>query len=163
MKGTDRFLIILVIGIVTVIVVTVVVATQRPGQNEYQPEDTPENVVFNYLLALQRGDYQRAYSYLSPDVPYMPVDSEQMAEDLKWQIDRLQDSSSPLSLSIESSHVARGTTIVTAAQTWTYRGDLLSSNHQTYTFEVELRPVAGAWKIVDSEDYWDYDWSHRSN
>lgn len=52
-KGADRFLIVLVIGILLAVVITVVVASQRPGRGAYQPDDTPEGVVFNYLLALQ--------------------------------------------------------------------------------------------------------------
>jgi hypothetical protein len=31
---------------------------------EYGPEDSPQGVLRNYIIALERGDYQRAYGYL---------------------------------------------------------------------------------------------------
>lgn len=60
----DRFL----QGILFFILVLVIAALVsffgfRSGQS-YLPETTPENISRNYVLALQRKDYQKAYGYL---------------------------------------------------------------------------------------------------
>ncbi len=117
MKGTDKFLSVLVIGILLVTVVAVVVVAQRPGQDGYQPDDTPEGVVFNYLLALQQSDYKHAYDYLSPDLPRGPADAEQMVDELRWQLNWLQDSQNHPSLSIDTSRAVGDTTVVTVGET----------------------------------------------
>ena len=161
MKGTDKYLIVLVIGILLVTVVAVVVVAQRPGLERYQPDNTPEGVVFNYLLALQQSDYERAYGYLSPDLPRGPADVEQMVDDLGWQLNGLQDSQNHPSLSIDTSRAVGDTAVVTVGETHYYRGDLLSSGHTTSTFDAKVRKVEGAWKIVYSQDYWKQDWSSQ--
>lgn len=61
----DRFL----IGILAFIAILVVISltlffTRRPAF-DYGAEDTPEGVVRNYILAIQKGEYPRAYSYLA--------------------------------------------------------------------------------------------------
>ena len=71
MKSTDKFLISIVIGIMLLVVVAFGIAFLRP-EPTYQSEDTPEGVVHNYLMALQREEYYRAYSHLSPVIPGYP-------------------------------------------------------------------------------------------
>ena len=61
----DKFLIgILVFIGLLVVTALVLFATGRSNQN-YVTDDGPEAVVHNYTLALTRGDYERAYSYLA--------------------------------------------------------------------------------------------------
>ncbi len=62
----DRFLlvILIVIALLTAAALAVFFLRQDAGQ-EYGSEETPEGVVRNYLLALQKGDIERAYGYLS--------------------------------------------------------------------------------------------------
>jgi hypothetical protein len=43
---------------------------------DYQAEDKPAGIAYNYLLALVDGDFQRAYGYLSPELPGYPSSSE---------------------------------------------------------------------------------------
>jgi len=40
----------------------------------YQAEDSPEDIAYNYLMALVKKDFDRAYGYLSPDLPGYPED-----------------------------------------------------------------------------------------
>jgi hypothetical protein len=60
----DRFLlaIILVIGIL--IVIALALFFFRQGGQTYLSDNTPQTVVHNYILALQKKDFQRAYNYL---------------------------------------------------------------------------------------------------
>jgi len=60
----DRFLLGILVGIALLMVIAVGLFLLRPGVQEYGPEDTPQGVVRNYVLALDNGDYARAYGYL---------------------------------------------------------------------------------------------------
>lgn len=157
MKPTDRFLIVLVVGVVLLVLAAVFVATQRPGQVGYQSEDTAEGVVFNYLLALQQGDYERAYSYLSPELAAKPESPEAMATDLSWRLTDLERN--PRSLSIDGSRAIGDTTVVTVSETHHYRGGLLGGSRYTRAFDVKLHRIADAWKIIHSQEYWYYAWN----
>lgn len=61
----DRFLIGILAGIGALVVLSLAIYFIRRGGMEYGPEDTPQGVVQNYVVALQRGDYDRAYDYLA--------------------------------------------------------------------------------------------------
>lgn len=67
----DRFLIIIVGVIVLLAVLAIVLFFVRQEPQEYGPSDTPEGVLRNYVLALQKKDYETAYGYLqdSEDKP----------------------------------------------------------------------------------------------
>lgn len=62
----DRFLFFIILGIVALVGIALVVFfTRQTAVLEYQADDQPRGVVFNYLLALDKGDYEKAYGYLS--------------------------------------------------------------------------------------------------
>lgn len=62
----DRFLLGILIGIgVLVILAIVLFVWRRETGLSYGPDDTPEGVVRNYLVAIWRGDYEKAYGYLA--------------------------------------------------------------------------------------------------
>jgi len=61
----DRFLIGILIGIVLIIVAALGAFFLRQNANTYLPEDTPNGIVNNYILALYDQDYEKAYSYLA--------------------------------------------------------------------------------------------------
>jgi|YNPBryantNP2012_1023418.scaffolds.fasta_scaffold09010_3 hypothetical protein len=62
----DRFLLAILLGIGLLSIVAVIrVLTYAPPAMTYGEESTPEGVVHNYLVAIYRGDYERAYSYLA--------------------------------------------------------------------------------------------------
>jgi hypothetical protein len=61
----DRFLVGILLGIVLLIVISLVLFfTRQPGK-EYRAEDVPEGVLSNYVTALEKKDYNRAYAYLA--------------------------------------------------------------------------------------------------
>lgn len=70
MKNTDKMLIAIVIGIVLLVVIALAITLTRP-EPTYQAEDNPEGITHNYLLALQKKDYERAYVLLSK--PFTPL------------------------------------------------------------------------------------------
>jgi hypothetical protein len=61
----DRFLLAILGGIGVLVVVALALFFLRQGKQVYESEATPTGVVHNYVLALQKGDYQRAYRYLA--------------------------------------------------------------------------------------------------
>lgn len=63
----DRFLLVVVLVIAALVIAALTLFFIRRGDQQYGPEDTPEGVVRNYVLALQKGDYERSYAYLSDD------------------------------------------------------------------------------------------------
>ncbi|UCH59930.1 MAG: hypothetical protein JSV61_00225 [Anaerolineales bacterium] len=60
----DRFLLGILVGIALLVVVAVGLFLSRRDVQEYGSDDTPQGVVRNYVLALEKGDYLRAYNYL---------------------------------------------------------------------------------------------------
>jgi len=61
----DRFLIGILTAIGLLVVLSLVLFLVRKDTQAYLPEAAPEQIVNNYVLALQQGDYQRAYRYLA--------------------------------------------------------------------------------------------------
>jgi hypothetical protein len=61
----DRFLLVVLLAIAGLVLLSLVLFFMRRGGQEYGLEDTPTGVIRNYVLALQKGDYQRAYAYLA--------------------------------------------------------------------------------------------------
>lgn len=61
----DRFLLGILIFIGLLVVAALVLFFVRNEKPAYGPEDTPEGVLYNYAVALQLHDYERAYGYLA--------------------------------------------------------------------------------------------------
>jgi len=160
MKKTDKLLIGIVAGIFLLVVVAFVVALSKP-EPTYQPEDNPGGVAFNYLFALQQKDYDRAYGYLSPSIPGYPRNAEAFENDIRdysWRFSGINDSSTTLEVDSVDTNGKRADVII--RETHFYEGDLFSSGQYSSTFSVTLRQDGkGAWKIVESNDYWAWCWN----
>jgi len=70
----DRFLIGILVFIGILVVAALVMYFVRPETLTYQPDDTPEGVVYNFALAVQNNDVERAYGYLA-DQEYKPSET----------------------------------------------------------------------------------------
>jgi hypothetical protein len=154
MKSTDKFLIGLVSGIVLLVVVAFAVALLRPRPT-YQPEDTPDGVVHNYLFALQEENYDRAYGYLSPTIKGYPDSTDAFIEDIHIY-DFLYRSDESVTFEVESARVADDRAVVIVRETTFYGRGLFNNNEFTSSFDVILVRDAGsgAWKIISSDSYW---------
>lgn len=60
----DRFLLVILIAIGVLVVLAVGLYFIRGDRQEYSLEDSPQGVLQNYIIALEKDDYQRAYGYL---------------------------------------------------------------------------------------------------
>jgi hypothetical protein len=67
----DRFLIGILVFIGVLVVASLAIFFIRPGAPGYQAEDTPGGIVYNFALAVQNKDVDRAYGYLA-DQEYKP-------------------------------------------------------------------------------------------
>jgi hypothetical protein len=164
MKGTDKFLIAIVVGVVVLVAAALAVAlVQRDRTPSYEPDDTPQGVAYDYLLALQLGEVERAHGYLSPTLPGYPADAKELARntnELRWELSPERDAS----LAVESADVEGDLARVVIRETVFYRGGLFGSGglfspgQDTTTFTMTLAREDGAWKITDSERYWAWCW-----
>jgi hypothetical protein len=158
MKGTDKFLIGIVTGVVILVGAALAIALLRPNQPSYQPDDTPEGVAHNYLLALQLEEYERAYSYLSPTLPGYSNDVEAFERDVdsnRWSFGSY-DNVSP---AVESVDVSGDRAKVVVRKATFYRGGLFDSGQYTSTFDMTLHREKGVWKITDADSYWASCWN----
>ena len=70
----DRFLIGILVFIGLLVAAALVLYFVQPQTASYQSDGTPEGVVYNFALAVQNRDVERAYSYLA-DLDYKPTES----------------------------------------------------------------------------------------
>ena len=61
----DKFLTGILIGIGVLIVIALALFFTRKDTKQYTTDDTPEGVVYNYVLAVFNRDYEKAYGYLA--------------------------------------------------------------------------------------------------
>ncbi len=158
MKGTDKFLIAIVAGVVILVGAVLAVALLRPNQPTYQPDDTPEGVAHNYLLALELEEYERAYGYLSPTLPGYPANAEKFVSNVegeRWSFGYYDDD---VSLAVDAVSVTGDRAKVVVRRTVFNRGGLFDSGQYSTTFDMTLRSEDGMWKIADSDRYWASCW-----
>jgi hypothetical protein len=159
MNSTDKFLIGIVAGIVILVVVVFLVVLFRP-EPEYQEEDSPESVVHNYLLALQKDDFERALSFISINVKQAPKDSDKFLVDINGKCSwYFEDLDRDTSLSVVSTDFRGNQADVLVKQSVFHGGDLFGSNLHESDFEMTLKQQNNTWKIITGDRYWCSCWN----
>ncbi|MBN1641417.1 MAG: hypothetical protein JXA09_09285 [Anaerolineae bacterium] len=151
MKTTDRFLIGIVAAIAIVVVAALVLTRIRP-EPTYRADEGPEGVAHNYLLALEKGDYARAYGYLSPTLDGYPASEGEFAATVlreRWMFRRDEE----VTLAVASHAIAGDAAAVQVHESRFSGGGLFHTSSYTSRFEIALRLEEGGWKIVESEAY----------
>jgi hypothetical protein len=159
MKSSSKFLIGIVIGAVLLILTSIIIVLVKP-EPTYQPDDTPGGVVHNYLLALQKEDYERAYSYLSKTLPGYPANLSEFTQSIEnssWYFRTGRD----VTLAIDNEKIMGTQAVVTVRETLFYNRGLLESSTSIDTFEVDLEKVRDQWRIVDSPYYFMRCWKNK--
>ena len=157
MRNSDKFLIGIVAGILLIVIAAFVIIMTRP-EATYQEDGSPESVAHNYLLALESGEYERAYGYLSPTVRCYPKSTTIFTRDVEsnnWNFREDEDNN----LSVKSAEINGSRATVQVLETRFYGGDLFDSGQRTNIFEMELQLVDEEWKVVDSEYYFAWSWN----
>ncbi len=163
MKKTDKFLIGIVAGVGLLAIVSFVIVALRVDAT-YQPEDTPEGVAYNYLLALQQEDYARAYGYLSPGLPRYPVSASLFEIQIKnnYRFSRSLDGSTTLTIESTSMFLLENRAFISVNETIFYQRDLFNSGQYTRSFDMTLEMIEGEWKIIDADAYFWGCWNDTS-
>jgi hypothetical protein len=157
MKKSDKFLIGIVVVVVLLIVVALVITLTRP-EPSYQAEDTPESVAANYLLALQKRDYNRAYFYLSPTLWGYPKSVEKFTNDITQNYPSIRLDTNT-TLSIKTVNITDTNATITVLESRFQEGDLFNTSQSSYVFEMRLLLRKGEWEIVNSTRYFAACWT----
>ncbi|MCU0487425.1 MAG: hypothetical protein MUE67_00575 [Anaerolineales bacterium] len=137
----DRFLLILLLALGGLVVSAVVLFFVRSGEQEYGPTDTPEGVVRNYILALQKGDYPTAYSLLALDADLPSL--EQFENGLLAQRQTFDSLSVRLGTAVQAGQTAMVRLIVLHTS-----GGPFQDTWQDETSVTLRLDAAGDWKIT---------------
>jgi len=147
MKGNNKFQLAIILSVL-LLVVTFAVVFLRPT---YTEDDWPVGVVHNYLLALQRQEFERAYGYLSPTLEGYPPSVDRFAANILDHRDEVELYKTPfISYDLERLETKGDEAVVSGR--WTVHH--LFHTTTSATFTMRLRQIDGAWKIYDSEGYW---------
>ncbi len=149
----DRFLLGILVGIALLIIISLAVFFIRQDPLTYVADDTPEGVVRNYVIAIYKRDYQKAYGYLAEDKDKPNYDSfrESFINGMVY----------PEGAGIEIGSVektAEGEAVVSVSVV--YRsGDPFSSGYRN-TDRAVLINQGGGWKLkqMPSGNFWNWEW-----
>lgn len=154
MKQSDKFLIIIVVAILGLVIAAFVLVSVTP-EPAYRAGETADAVVFNYLLALQKEDYEKALEYISEEVSNRPRDGADMEWDIQQNLWRFDQYDQP-AITIVRSRISGDSATVTVKKTWD-AGPLLG-NASTSEFTMRLQQEESGWKLVDGQTHWVDDW-----
>ena len=160
-KGIDRFLATILVVIFLVVVVAVVLVWRSPTETvlEYSAGSNPDNVVHNYIVAVTRGDEQRARSYLSPEVLEDLAKREEDGYTLVHPRTRQTRSGIRVVVKLEDSEEGLATVNVDITHFYSDPSPIglfaiFDNNQWTSSYAVRLRQIDGDWKIVKPFDYY---------
>ncbi len=147
----DRFLIGILIGIAVLVAAALVVFFTRKDNQVYVTDDTPTGVVQNYVVALYKRDYEKAYGYLA-DLEYKPSQDQFHQAFLNHNVDP-----SNAGLEIGSVEISGDSASVTLSTIFS-QGDPFASGYRNTEYAALVREK-GAWKIKQMPyNFWSYDW-----
>ena len=158
MKGTDKFLFGIVIGVILLALSAFGISMLR-ADPAYMEEDTPTGVVNNYLVALQEEDYERAYGYLYSRLPGYPKDADQFYADIINSSWSFRTERSP-SLTIVKEDLYGTMATVTVDEEIFYEGILFDGGQSSNRFTFKLFKTGDTWKIREAKFYWFYCWTN---
>jgi hypothetical protein len=157
--GSDKMLLAIVAGIILLIIVAFVVVSRRP-QPEYEAQDTPESVVNDYLLAIQLGNYARAYSLLSPSIAY-PGNTNEFYDSLREEPWRFTVSDN-YSQVVESSEPVSDNSVAVVVREIYSTNSLFAGDDFSEVFRMRVENEGSGWKLVSGERYWSSCWGETN-
>jgi hypothetical protein len=159
LNNSDKLLLAIVLGIIVLVIIAFVVIARRP-QPQFQSLDTPEAVVHDYLLALQLGDYERAYGFLSPEIAY-PGDIDEFYDSLRlrpWEIEMSDNTS----LVVESSQPVSGQSVAVVVRQIYNNNTLFGGDSYSDTFRMRVENDGQGWKLASGERFWSSCWGEEN-
>lgn len=151
----DNFLIGILVGIAVLVIVALIVFFMRKDNMVYVNEDTPAGVIQNYIIALHKRDFDKAYTYLA-DLPYKPSAAAFREAFYNHNID-------PTNAGIEigTTDINGDTAAVNIGVIYN-PNDPFSNGYQNSEY-AQLVKQNGAWKIKQLPySFWSFDWYRNS-
>lgn len=148
----DRFLTGILIGIGVLIVVALAAFFTRSDTSTYKPDDAPESVVHNYVLALLNKDYQKAYGYIA-DLENKPTFNEFRQSFLNYE-------ARPDNVGVSIGDAVIIDDVATVDVEFIYSSsDPFSTGYRNYD-SATLLLQNGSWKLTSMPRYnfWGYSW-----
>lgn len=148
----DRFLLGILVFIGLLVIAALVLFFTRHEAQNYTPENTPEGVMRNYVLALHDRDYQRAYSYMAEKENKPTFDYFRQAF-LSHQLDV-----SGAAIQVGKVEVTdSGEATIDISIIYASNGPFMDTSRSTAT--ASLVKQEGAWRISYMPyPYWGWDW-----
>ena len=147
----DRFLTGILIGIAVLIIIALAVFFTRKDNLNYTSDDTPEGVVQNYVVALHKRDFEKAYGYLA-DLTNKPTPEQFRQSFLNHNVDPTN-----AGLEIGKTEISADTASVTLGVIYS-PNDPFSTGYRNAEY-AQLVQQKGAWKIKQLPyNFWSYDW-----
>jgi hypothetical protein len=152
MMRQDRFLIGILAGIGILVVLSIALFFARRGTLEYVAEDTPDGVVRNYIVAVKKGDYDRAFQYLAPVDP--AIDKLSFTQTFTNQGSEIASTGVEVGLA-----TIDGDQALVQVTMLHNNGELFGSVYREQQ-SAELALSGGSWKIKTMPyPYWNFGWS----
>ena len=148
----DRFLTGILIGIAVLVFIALVVFFMRKDNLVYVPDDNPAGVVQNYVVALYKHDYQKAYTYVA-DLQNKPTLDQFQQSFLNHNID-------PTGVALDLGKVEiNGDTATVSLSINNVPADPFSTGYRSTDY-AQLVRQGEAWKIkqLPQGNFWAYDW-----
>jgi hypothetical protein len=147
----DRFLIGILVGIGVLVIVALALFFTRQDNQEYVSDATPEGVVQNYVLALYKDDYDKAYAYLA-EADYKPTYNEFRQAFFNHFLDP-----GNAGLEIGETEIIGEEAYVNVYLIYSPSGPFSSGYRNTETAHLERQ--GGEWKLLQMPyNFWLYDW-----
>lgn len=149
---SDRFLNLILIGILILVVVSLAVYFTRQQTLDYGDDATPDGVVRNYVIALLKEEYARAYPYLK-EGPFKPDETQFRQAFLTRQLD-------PRSVSLQVGKVTIEKDFATVELFLTRNAnDPFGNSFTEKGLGTLRRDQNGQWKLENLPyPYWNWDW-----
>ena len=153
----DRFLMGILIGIGVLVILALVVFFLRGDAQSYLPEDTPEGVVHNYVLAVLNKDYEKAYGYLA-DLENRPTYDEFRRPFLNGYVNPENTA-----VDVGEAEISGDEASVEVAQIYS-SSDPFSTGYRDVQRAILVRQN-GAWKLssMPAYNFWDYSWYQKGS
>lgn len=155
----DWFLISIVVGIVAIVIAGLVLALSGSEPRDYVSDEDPQGVAFNYLLAIQKKDYDRAYGYLAAELPSRPADAGQFFDDLQDSWNCSSEQLEQSGFRIDESEIFTDRAVVFVEQTIYTRGGIFGGGSYTNRHTVNLIQEPAGWRINNSDQCWSFEWN----
>jgi len=147
----DRFLTAILIGVGFLIITALALFFVRQGKEEYSSGNSPEDVVHNYVLAVVKEDYQKAYGYLA-ELPNKPTFEQFRKSFLTGAVNPNNAGIVIDNVEINGDDAVVNMSIVYAPS------DPFSSSYRNADRALLVRQ-GGEWKLSTMPyPYWDYSW-----